>query len=132
MLKSCQWCGRIHDATYDCGRRPKRIHTKEDNEVTAFRRKQVWTKLSKQIRERDNNLCQVCMRNLYLTSHTLSWNKIAVHHIIPISENDVRKTDPYNLISLCIMHHELAESGYIPRDELLKIAAEQEEKCSSL
>ena len=128
MLKSCKYCGRIHDATYDCGRKPKRIYKEKDNEAAAFRRKNIWTKLSKQIRERDNYLCQVCIRNRYLTQHTLSWDEISVHHIIPVTEDASKRLDPYNLITLCSQHHEFAESGHIPRAELLDIAREQEDK----
>ena len=128
MLKSCNYCGRIHDAAYDCGRRPKRIREKSDSEESAFRRKQIWTKLSKQIRERDNYLCQVCFRNLYMTSKTFNHTNVSVHHIIPIAEDETRATDPYNLITVCQLHHELAESGYIPRHELFDIAREQEER----
>lgn len=130
MLKSCKYCGRIHDARYDCGRRPQRIRTQSDTEAAAFRRKQAWTKLSRQIRDRDNNLCQVCFRQLYLTNKQLTWNSISVHHIIPLEEDPDRGLDPSNLISLCTMHHELAESGYIPRDELLAIAKEQEQRAA--
>ena len=129
MLKSCRYCGRIHDALYDCGHRPQRKRIQYDTEAAAFRRTKAWTKMSKEIRDRDSNLCQLCIRNLYLTNKILNWNALSVHHIIPLSEDPSRSLDPTNLISLCPFHHELAESGYVPRDELLAIAEEQNRKA---
>ena len=125
MLKSCPKCGRIHDGNYDCGH-GKRIRVASQTEASAFRRKNKWTKISKAIRERDHYLCQVCIRNLYLTDTTLTHDGVSVHHIVPLAENGSLALDGENLITLCARHHELAESGYIPRIELQRIAREQE------
>ena len=46
-----------------------------------------------------------------------------MHHIIPIEENYDKRLDENNLITLCRYHHEMAESGEIPREELQEIVA---------
>ena len=128
MLRSCRYCGRIHDAKYDCGRKPKRMRMMSDTDQAEFRRKQAWTKMSRQIRDRDNYLCQICLRNMYMTSKTLTYNALSVHHIVPLAEDPTRALDPANLITLCPLHHELAEDGTITREELSQIAQEQQER----
>ena len=45
-------------------------------------------------------------------------------HIIPLEEDEDKKLDNQNLITLCERHHEMAEQGKIPREELLAITAE--------
>ena len=130
MLKSCRYCGRIHDAKYDCGRKPKRIRYASNTEAAEFRRKNSWTKASKKIRERDNWLCQICVRNRHMTQSVLTYDGISVHHIVPLLEAPNLALDPYNLITLCSFHHELAECGHIPREELKEIAKQQEERWS--
>ena len=124
MLKSCKYCGRIHDSKYDCEKKP-RIKA-VDTQVASFRRTNKWKEKSIEIRERDRHLCQVCLRNLYLTDRTLNYDQLSVHHIIPASEAPDRRLDNRNLITLCGFHHELAESGFITRDELMEIVSEQE------
>ena len=127
MLRSCRWCGRIHDAGYDCGRRPRSRHGQkmvaESTAAETFRRTSKWKKKSLEIRDRDKNLCQICLRNLYMTFQTLTHYRVSVHHIVPISEDPDSALDDGNLITLCQFHHELAESGFIPRDELKTIVA---------
>ena len=59
-------------------------------------------------------------------SRILNWEGISVHHIDPLEEAPERGLDPYNLISLCRYHHELAEKNEISRQELREIAAAQE------
>ncbi len=65
---------------------------------------------------------------MYLTSKTLTYNALSVHHIVPLSEDPSRALDPTNLITLCPLHHELAEDGTISRAELSQIAQEQQER----
>lgn len=125
MKKACSKCGKIHDRKYICTVRD----TSQERDVSlahAFRNKQVWKRKAYEIRDRDLNLCQVCMRNLYNTRKVYNGHDISVHHIISLIADYDRRLDNSNLITLCRYHHELAERGGIPSGELLDIAAEQE------
>ena len=131
MLRSCIYCGRIHDTKYDCGKKPKQTqgsYEAKNTEEAVFRRTKAWKKESLQIRDRDHFLCQLCIRSLYMPtdSRTLNWEDISVHHIVPLKEAPDRGLDPENLISLCRYHHEMAEKNMISRKKLWEIAAEQE------
>ena len=122
MLKSCPYCGRIHDSRYRCKQsRRKRISV--DTETADFRRTSKWKRKSLAIRERDNNLCRVCLSGEYLSNRPLTYDGLSVHHIIPVKENPDLALEDSNLITLCGFHHELAESGYIPRAALAELAA---------
>ena len=127
MLRSCTWCGRIHDSRFDCGRKPIRKKMKY-SKADHFRRTQAWTDKAIEIKRRDNYLCQVCLRNRYNTLQQYTYNDLSVHHAIPINQDWEKRLDDGNLITLCSMHHEMAESGEIPANEILKIIAEQEAK----
>ena len=124
MLKSCKYCGRVHDSKYNCGYKPvrKKIRTTQNR----FRSTEAWKQKSLEIRDRDYHLCQVCTRNLYGTVNQYNNRQIEVHHIIPLAEDYDRRLDNDNLISLCAMHHEMAEAGKIPREILAGIARRQE------
>lgn len=74
-------------------------------------------------------MCQICIRKLYNTQQQYNFTHIEVHHIVPIHEDWDRRLDDDNLISLCAYHHKMADSGQIPRDELLAIAEEQEKRA---
>ena len=119
MMKTCSVCGRIHDFNKVC----KRQKPKKKSESNKFRKSYEWTQKSKQIRERDKNLCQVCITGKYDTSYRYTYKELEVHHIIPIEEEYSLRLDSNNLITLCRYHHEMAEKGEIPRQELLKIVA---------
>lgn len=125
MLKSCKYCGKVHDSRYDCGHKPvrrKKIRTTQN----SFRSTQAWKQKSLEIRERDHYLCQVCLRNLYGTINRYNNRQIEVHHIVPLIEDYDRRLDNDNLISLCTMHHGMAEDADIPREVLTEIARQQE------
>lgn len=126
MLRSCKYCGRIHDTKQDCGKRSarKKIRTMQ----SRFRSTEVWKKKSEEIRIRDKYLCQICIRNLYGTSKQYNDSGISVHHIIPIVEDWESRLDNDKLIALCEEHHKAADKGDIPRRKLIVIAREQEEK----
>ncbi|MCP8969713.1 HNH endonuclease [Ectobacillus ponti] len=126
MLRSCSYCGRIHDSKYQCPQKPKRF--KERDEVHRFRTLQVWIKKRNYIRQRDTHLCQVCTRQLYDTHTQYTYDDIQVHHIVPLREDWERRLDEDNLLCLCRPHHEAAEAGGIPRAVLFAIATEQNTK----
>ena len=65
MLKSCSYCGKIHDSKYICKEKPKQ--KKEVTEADKFRWTRVWQKKREDIKKRDLYLCQICIRELYNT-----------------------------------------------------------------
>ncbi|MGG7058721.1 HNH endonuclease [Clostridium tertium] len=123
MLKSCKYCGRIHDSKYICPSKPIR-KTYKKTEEDKFRNTQAWKKKRNYIKDRDKGLCQVCIRKLYNTLKQYNYKDIEVHHITPLREDYELRLDDDNLISLCKYHHELAENGEIPR-ELLRSMIEE-------
>ena len=53
---------------------------------------------------------------------------LSVHHIEPLEECQERAFDTENLITLCSIHHEMAEAGRVPRELLHEIAKENERR----
>lgn len=117
MLKSCKYCGRIHDSKYDCGKKPKRF--KEPNEKNRFRWSRQWRDKAQHIKERDKYLCQL---GLIENPPRYIYTDLEVHHIEPIEENWDRRLDNDNLITLSKEYHEKAERGEIKRELLHEIA----------
>ena len=119
MLKTCSHCG-IVPQDHIC---PYRKYKNKDNSDAAdrFRRSTRWTNKSIEIRERDKYLCQVRINKLYNTINVYNYNKLEVHHIVPINEDYNKRLDNDNLITLCNYHHKMADSGAIPREILSDI-----------
>jgi len=130
LLKSCKYCGRIHDSKYDCGMKPKpRYRKKSDRQADTFRSSRAWRRKREEIRQRDHNLCQCCIRDLPGTSRRLTYDDCSVHHAIPLCEDYSRRLDNDNLLTVCSVHHEMCENGEIPIEQVLGIIAEQEKRC---
>lgn len=125
MLKACKYCGRIHSKKYVCEKKPIKKYQKQ-TEMSRFRSTKEWTQKSIEIRERDKYLCQICVRNLHHTQRQYMYDGLSVHHAIPIATDWERRLDNDNLITLCSMHHEMAENGEIPYEEIRSIIDEQE------
>ena len=134
VLKSCQYCGRIHERSHICLQKEKKIKERQamrserNRKIYAFHRSRAWTEKSLDIRKRDGYCCQVCVRGLYDPERMYETERVSVHHIIPVAAGWERRLDDSMLITLCERHHEMAEKGDIPQDELLRIADEQEKK----
>lgn len=124
MLKSCQYCGRIHEDKYNCGRKPKK--KKKITYIDRFRSSRRWREKREQIRRRDKGLCQVCIRNLYETDRQYNYENLSVHHAIPLETDFEKRLDDDNLLTVCGTHHEMAEAGQIPYEVIKKIIEEQE------
>lgn len=116
MLKSCKYCGRIHPSKYECPQKPK--PKREKTEIARFRSSGEWTAKSAEIRDRDGQLCQACLREYPGTMRQYNSKGISVHHIIPLAKAWEKRLDDDNLITLCGLHHEMAECGEIRADEL--------------
>lgn len=120
MKKACPYCGRIHDRKYHCEKKPgrqSRTQCKED----VFRWSYDWKMKREYIKRRDRYLCLACLNGLAGTVRRLNNEKLSVHHIISVRADWELRLDDNNLITLCRMHHEMAEKGQIPAEMLLKI-----------
>ena len=95
---------------------------KNKTKPQKFRSSYAWLKKQRGIRERDLNLCRICLLNLYDTSNRFNYNDLSVHHITPLINDFSKRLDDDNLITLCRHHHELAEAGIIPKKLLLEEA----------
>lgn len=126
MKISCQYCGRIHEKKFDCGKKPIRV--KKRYEKDAFRSSYIWQKKAEEIKERDNYLCQFCIRNYKGTKSRLNSVRLSVHHAVPLKEDFELRLENDNLITTCDVHHEMAESGEISRDDVKQVIMEQERK----
>ncbi len=93
-----------------------------------FRNSPRWHKKRTKIKQRDNYLCQVCVRDLYNTQRIYNCENLQVHHAIPINSSNELKLEDSNLITLCSMHHSMCDKGQIPYEEVKRIIDEQENK----
>ena len=118
MLKSCKYCGHIHDSKYDCGSKPKR--SKENTEQTRLRTCRKWNKTRKQVNDRDHFICRVCFARGVIHADGLE-----THHIVPLAEDDSLAYEEDNLITLCVEHHKAADKGLIARAELTALAGSE-------
>ena len=84
-----------------------------------FRSTKEWQRTREMVRARDRNLCRWC-----LSRGMLSYDKLSVHHIEPLEQAWELRSEEDNLITLCPICHEMAESGKIPRDALHKLTQE--------
>lgn len=125
MKKSCKYCGGVHDRNYVCEKKPqtvgKKYYRKRNSEEDIFRSSYDWKKKREYIMKRDKYLCQACLNNFSGTVSRLTSDGLSVHHIIPLKNNFNLRLSDENLITLCSMHHELAEKGKIPTKVLVGI-----------
>ena len=129
MLKTCSYCGRVHDSAYVCPKKREATNRYPKNTLAARTRSlSRWQKTRDYIKRRDHGVCQLCLRNYtagdIATLRPYEDEDIEVHHITSIEDDADKAFDEYNLISLCRFHHELAEKGAIPKRILFEIAKE--------
>lgn len=117
MMKSCPYCGGIHEVGVVCKKKPARKPGKHKSKAGDLRHRAIWTRKSIEIRERDLFCCRYCLEHGTVTTRDLS-----VHHIIPINEDESVWLENDNLITLCYEHHEEAEKGLIDRETLSRLA----------
>lgn len=138
MLKSCKYCGRIHDEKLICPGKAQRISARNyrrGNNADRFRRSTSWTEMSRRVRARDFYMCLCCADGIYKTDGTevsiVETDNISVHHITPLEEDFSQRLDEHNLISVCATHHEMCEAQMISRDkqrELVNKSIERRDK----
>lgn len=133
MLKSCQYCGRIHDSKIICEEKESTIkmrRRKKYNNIERFRGTKAWKDKRQEIKERDSCTCQICIRGLYDPERIFETEDLSVHHAIPIEQDYNKRLDNDNLITGCEKHHEMMEDGTIPYEIVRNIIDEQEAKVS--
>lgn len=122
MLKSCSYCGRIHDSTYICLSKQQRMKARQKYKknigINKFRGTQAWKNKREEVKKRDNYVCQACIRNVERTQRRYETDNLSVHHIVPIEEDYSLRLENDNLITLCDIHHEMAEKGILNREKL--------------
>ena len=117
MFKACSRCGKIHPANFKCSKGIE-YHGGDERKLRA---KYAWAKKSKEIREKSNHLCEVCRDEGVYT-----YTNLEVHHIDKVRENSQGLLDDFNLVTLCTMHHKLADAGKINKEYLRKLARTRE------
>jgi 5-methylcytosine-specific restriction endonuclease McrA len=78
---------------------------KRDPEARAFYKSKAWQDCRSFILERDNHLCQECLKHKKITPADM------VHHIVELKDDKSKALDEDNLISLCNPCHN-KEHGY--------------------
>lgn len=119
MLKSCKYCGKIHDSKFDCGKKPQ--YRKHGSDSDKFHSSNRWTETAKKVKERDHYLCQACLHNLDGEGVRYTTDNLEVHHIDPLVEAWGSRLDWNNLVTLCRTHHEMAENGRLSRETLHRL-----------
>ena len=117
MLVSCRYCSAFHKRVEQCKNRPvNNSRKKEINDITRFRSSRLWQKKRQEIKVRDKFLCQYCKnKGIY------QFNKLEVHHILPISRSWNKRLKNSNLITLCHLCHKKADNNDISINELKDI-----------
>lgn len=123
MLKACHYCGRIHAKNFDCGKKPQPARYHRDS-AEAGRYSYSFTMKAREIKERSNHLCAVC-----LAEGRLTYDKLETHHITKLREAPDLLLEDSNLICLCKRHHEMADAGLLNAGMLRQLAAARDEGC---
>lgn len=120
MYRSCAKCGRIHEVGYECRAvAPQPTPKTRDQELRSTQR---WQDKSLEIRKASRYLCAVCEEE-----GVYNYNKLEVHHITKLRDDEDGMLDNFNLICLCKYHHELADEGKIDANHLRELARRREE-----
>ena len=134
MLKSCAYCGRVHDSRYECPAKQAATRKYPKNTRAALTRSSSrWQKTREYIKRRDHGVCQLCLRNYTANIsgtalRPFEGEDLSVHHIVRL-EDDINKAfEEDNLITLCRFHHEMAENGSVSQAMLFEIARENGER----
>ena len=117
MKKSCRYCGRTHQSGQVCKLKPlPKPRRKAGTKEVRFRNTNAWKRKRSEILERDYHLCKHCA-----SLGRVTYEKLEVHHIAPLSERYDLRLEEGNLIALCSGCHYKADGGEIPRSLLRKL-----------
>ena len=120
MYKTCQWCG-IVPLDHVCPHKPKVIYKRKDGKLDRFRSSRLWQRKRDEIKERDLYLCKACAANIQPVIKAYNYKDLEVHHIIKLAEDYEKRLDNDNLITLCVLHHKMADRGQISVQRLKKL-----------
>lgn len=118
MLRTCQYCSGYHRIGERC---PQHKRLEYKTKQTKFRNSGRWQRTRQTVKERDMQLCRVCLTNKHETQYAYNSKELEVHHIVPLSEDMELGHEPDNLITLCRFHHQLVHSGGIKPAELKRL-----------
>lgn len=109
--KICSRCGKIVPVGQRCTCQPayRRDYNKfkRDKRLQRFRASDEWKRIRQEVIERDEGLDQYVLHETGELKAGFS-----VHHIVPLSEDWSRRTDPSNLITLSDDTHASIEYKY--------------------
>lgn len=111
LLKACSRCGKFHTLGERCYKNTNQYY-KGDAEIRKFRNSAEWKAKTAEIRQRDKQLCKICMIN-----NIFNYKNLSIHHITPLQEDWSKRLDNSNLITVCDVCHKLCESGKISREK---------------
>lgn len=107
----CSRCGKIVPVGQRCTCQPayRRDYNKfrRDKRLQRFRASDEWKRIRQKVIERDEGLDQYVLHEAGELKAGFS-----VHHIVPLSEDWSRRTDPSNLITLSDDTHSSIEYKY--------------------
>jgi 5-methylcytosine-specific restriction enzyme A len=112
----------MHQRGNACKSKPKPTQQKETTAISRFRSCYAWQKKRRQIKERDNYLCMACLNNLDGTTKQYNFDGLEVHHIKSVHRAWNSRLEDTNLITLCNMHHYMADNKLLDADVLSDIA----------
>jgi len=115
--KSCSYCGRVHPKEFTCPKKPMRPSRYDKGSSDAGRYTRKFAEKSRDIKERSNWLCAVCLDQGVPTTEGLE-----THHIIKLSVDPDLLLDDSNLVCLCQYHHEIADRGKLDARYLMGLA----------
>lgn len=125
MLKSCSFCGKIHDHGTTCKHKPKNNRDyHSDRRIKSFRSSKAWIDARAIVLDRDYHLCRLCFDGTFGDYRKSYGAKIPleVHHIEPLSVAFDKRIDLDNLITLCPVHHKMSDRDEVPREFLRGLA----------
>lgn len=120
MLKACPYCGRIHAFSERCSRKPQRAPHR-DKQIESFRNSKAWQNTREAVLNRDLHLCQACLHKLPGTVMQYNSANLSVHHIAKVESNWKERFETDNLITLCRLHHVMADDGRLLASALKRI-----------
>ena len=120
MYKTCQWCGVV-PLDHVCPHKPKVIYKRKDSKLDRFRSSRLWQRKRDEIKERDLYLCKACAANIQPVIRLFNYKELEVHHIIKLADDYEKRLDNDNLITLCVLHHKMADRGQISVQRLKEL-----------
>lgn len=116
MLKSCQYCFKVHPLGVECPRKPKKDYSQRELDEVNQREQEFyntsrWRKLSSRVKEDSNYHCFICKELRQIGQID------SVHHLYPIRDRFELRYVYDNLVGLCDVHHRLTHYNKVRSPE---------------